>query len=171
MSKLSASFPCVLACASFLFAQAAPAAGPAKEGSFDTLRCVAGTVEFLTEAKGASAAFVDVIGTPMAKEGELFFGTSVRCLAYVSTIDKESKIYGSCLYTDRDGDHFLANYSGGTSDPAVTEGGPWKAVAGTGKFEGLEAGGTWTHVNVPAKQARANWYNGCDRDSGHWKLK
>lgn len=161
----------VAACSLFGAAQVAAAGGPAKEGTFETIICVAGPMPSITDGKIATVLSWDVVGTPMAKEGELLYGTSARCVGSTTIVGKELTEDGACLYTDGDGDRFLFMYSG-RSEPGKPAPGTWKFVAGTGKFDGMEASGAYIHVNQPAKQARADsYYNGCDKDSGHWKLK
>jgi hypothetical protein len=159
----------IAGCSMLIAAPGVIAAGLAKEGSFETIICYAGPIK-LTAVGKVWGAILDVVGTPMAKEGELLYGTSARVVDYSTNVGKEQTDDASSLFTDSDGDQFLFMYSGrypiGMPGP-----GTWKAVAGTGKYEGMEASGTYVHVNQPAKSARTDWYNGCDRDSGHWKLK
>ncbi len=152
-----------------LGAQGVFAAGPAKEGSFETVICYAGPMQMTAIGK-VWGATLDVVGTPMAKEGELLYGTSARVMDYSSNVGNEAADDASSLFIDADGDRFLLMYSGHYAIGAPGPG-TWKAVAGTGKYEGIEASGTYIHVNQPVNRARADWYQGCDKDTGHWKLK
>ena len=124
-------------------------------------------IHAITDVKGVMGISYEVVGTPTtSKEDDIAYRTSVRCVGSATIIAGETTDFGSCVSTDPEGDHIFVVYSAHGKDP-----GTWKAVAGTGKYEGIEASGTWAHVIVPGKPARPDYWQSCDRETGHWKLK
>src|SRR5208283_4336568 len=122
-------------------------------------RCAIAGCALLIAAQGAVAA------SP-GKEGDPLYHASVECVGSGTIAGAESMESGLCVFTDPDGDRFFSAYSVRNKEP-----GTWKTIAGTGKFEGMEASGTWARVLAPDKPARADIAQSCDKGSGHWKLK
>ena len=153
-------------CALLIAAQGAIAAGPAKEGSFDSMSCYAGPQHVITDGRSTVGFSYDVVGTPMRKEGDPLYHASAECVGSGTIAGAESMESGLCVFTDPDGDRFFSAYSVRNKEP-----GTWKTIAGTGKFEGMEASGTWARVLAPDKPARTDIAQSCDKETGHWKLK
>jgi hypothetical protein len=158
---------CAIAgCALLIAGQGVVAADSAKEATFETMNCYAGPQQVITDGKGAVGFSYETVGTPMSKEGDLLYRSNIRCVGSGISIGGQLEQSGSCVVTDRDGDRFFFFYSGRNQEP-----GPWKILEGTGKFEGMEGSGTWAPVLMPAKPARADIIQSCNRETGHWKLK
>jgi len=158
---------CAIAgCALLIAAQGAVAASPAKEGSFEGMTCYAGPQHVITDGKGTVGASYDVVGTPMRKEDDLLYHASTHCVGSVTIVGAESTERGMCVQMAPDGDRFFVVYSRHNQEP-----GTWKAIAGIGKFEGMEASGTWAIAIMPVKPARADIIQSCNKETGHWKLK
>lgn len=147
-------------------ALAIAAAGPAKEGSFEGMTCFAGSRQILADVKGSFGAGYDLIGTAVRKEGELGHQASERCLGVFVAVGKEANDNGSCVASDADGDRYFVVYSRKNQEPGV-----WRATGGTGKYEGIEASGTFERAIFPAKPMRSDVLQVCNRETGSWKLK
>jgi len=103
----------IAGCSLLIAAQGVVAGGLAKKGTFEsTIFCVTGPMETVTVEKLARGNSFDLVSTPMAKEGELLYGTSARCVGSSTTVGKVHTEDVSCLHADGDGDRFLAIYSG-----------------------------------------------------------
>lgn len=151
---------------SVVMAQSAFSAMPTKEGAAQFMGCVAGPMQLMTDVKGAMGGSYEVIGTPMAKPGELFHLTSMRCLGSFVRIGKEITDTGSCTAVDADGDKMFTVYSRKNSEKNS-----WKVVAGTGKYEGMSAEGTTENTVIPPKRRRMDTWQSCSKTSVRWKLK
>jgi hypothetical protein len=156
----------VAALALFVSAQWAFAAGPAKEGSFHGMTCFTGPAHVIAEVKDHVGVSYEIVGTLIRKEGELGYLSSERCEGESTIIGKESSTRGSCVSTDPDGDHVFFVYTSTRTGLAGT----WKAVAGSGKYEGIEAHGTWANAIRPVKPAQPGTTQVCNKETGHWKL-
>jgi hypothetical protein len=65
--------------------------------------------------------------------------------------------HGYTDYTDRDGNKYYVTWEGkGVKGEKFLWGGTWKAVKGTGKFEGIQGNGTWQWYPV-GDQAYFDW--------------
>lgn len=100
------SFVLPVTCTLLISGQAPMAAGPVMEGTFETVICLAGPTPSITDRNVATAVSWDVVGTPMAKEGELLYGTSARYVGSTVILGRDLSADGACLYTDGDGDRF-----------------------------------------------------------------
>jgi hypothetical protein len=58
---------------------------------------------------------------------------------------------GTCTYTDRDGDHIFAPYSGGKGDGKGGHHATIKLAGGTGKFSGITGSGEFFNPGLPIK--------------------
>jgi len=150
-------------------AQWAVGAGPAKEGSFRGMTCFTGPVHVTAEVKEHVGASYDLIGAQVRKDGELGYGSSKHCVGTTMMIGKESTERGSCVSTDPDGDQVFVLYSGHVH--GGVEAGFWRAVAGSGKYEGIKARGTWSKAVRPVNAAGADAEQLCNNETGRWKLK
>jgi hypothetical protein len=146
-------------------AQWALAAGPEKEGSFHGMTCFTGQAHVIAEVKEHVGVSYELIGTEIRKEGELGYLSSERCEGESTIIGKDASTRGSCVSTDPDGDYVFVVYSSTRSGQ-----GTWKAVAGSGKYEGIEAHGTWANAIRPIKPAQPGTLQVCNKETGHWKL-
>ena len=63
-----------------------------------------------------------------------FNDTSVRCLEQWTSINREFKVDGSCVLTDKDGDNILTTFRSGG----------FTLAGGTGKYKGITGGGPIT---------------------------
>lgn len=157
---------CVAMLAAVSTGQAFAAAPVSKDGSYDGLTCYIGPTTAIADGKGQVAGSYDIIGTPIRKEGELGYLSSNHCVGSFSVVGKELTDSGSCLQTDPDGDRVFLVYSRRNQD------GTWKAVSGTGKYEGMEASGTFVGGAIrPVKQDRPGYIQVCNKEAGSWKLK
>jgi len=151
----------------FATGQAVAAPTVAKEGTFEGMTCYAGPNNMIADGKGLFASSYDSIGTPIRKDGELGYLSSNHCVGSVSVVGKELTESGACLQTDPDGDRVFMVYGRRNQEP-----GTWRVVSGTGKYEGIEASGTWKSGTVrPVKQDRQGFFQLCNTEAGSWKLK
>jgi hypothetical protein len=158
---------CVALLAVVSTGQALAATAVPKDGSYEGLTCYTGPSTVIADGKGQVAGTYDIIGTPIRKEGELGYLSSNHCVGSFSVVGKELTDSGSCLQTDPDGDRFFLVYSRRNQEP-----GTWKIVSGTGKYDGMEASGTWVAGAVrPVKQDRPGYVQVCNKEAGSWKLK
>ncbi len=164
--KIVARCSAITALAVLVTAQWSVAASPAKEGNADGLDCYTGPVQVNAGVKNHVGMSYDIIGTLIRKEGELGYLSSSRCVGSAMVNGKESNDAGTCVMTDPDGDRIFFTYSGRNG-----QGGPWNAVGGTGKYEGIEASGTWVNAIRPVKPVRADMIQVCNRNVGSWKLR
>jgi hypothetical protein len=147
-------------------AQGALAAGPEREGTFDAMSCYAGPVQIIADASGQLGMSYDVVGTEIRKPGELGYLASTRCVGSFVRAGGESIDSGLCVVSDPDGDRYFRAYSWKGQST-----GTWKAVGGTGKYEGIEASGTYSGVIRPPKPVRPDVLQVCNQEAGRWKLR
>ena len=150
----------------FALVGAAAASAPTDEGSYDAVSCYVGQVSLLNTVEGHLAGSYDNIGTPMRSEGQLGYGSSLRCTGAFVVSAGQNDNRGACVVADPDGDRFFLVYSGGGGAP-----GKWHATGGTGKYRTIQAEGTYEQVarpKVPAVQGRIQF---CNREIGRWKLR
>lgn len=146
----------------------AAAATVSKEGSFQGMTCYTGPAHVAAEVKGHVGISYDLIGTQIRKEGELGYLGSAHCVGSAMIIGNDRSDQGSCVDTDPDGDHIFLVYSSSMGNQPV---GTWKAVAGDGKYAGIEASGTYANDVRPVKPVRADTTQVCNKEAGSWKLK
>jgi hypothetical protein len=142
------------------------AAGPAKEGDFAGMTCFSGPAHVIAGVKGQVGGSYDLMGTSIRNEGELGYLGSERCVGHFVVIGAELTDSGSCLLADPDGDQVFLVFSRKNQEP-----GTWKATGGTGKYEGIEASGTFVGAVRPPKRVLPDVLQVCNKETGHWKLK
>ena len=146
--------------------QAASAAAPAKEGTFEGLTCYTGPVQVIAGVKGRTAGSYDIVGTPIRKDGELGYQSSTRCVGTFLWAGEESSDNGSCVAIDPDGDLVFYVYARKNQEP-----GTWKSLGGTGKYEGIDASGTNAPAVRPIRGMRPDILQTCLRETGRWTLR
>jgi hypothetical protein len=77
--------------------------------------------------------------------GSMFDLMNGVCHGSLSTVGGQTASAGNCLWADRDGDRVVFSYSRLASAPGRLE-----FTAGTGKFSGIQGGGEYTTVPLPA---------------------
>ena len=108
---------------------------------------------------------LDLLGTTGVKEGDIFSNTSGHCAGAFTLIGEDGHAYGSCSFTDADGDAFFGIYALNN----MKEKGTWKVTGGTGKYEGMQQSGDWKPITqIPSP---AGMLQECDRITGSWKMR
>ncbi len=145
---------------------AAAAAAPADEGSYDGLTCYVGQANPLTGVEGHVGASYETVGTAIRSPGQLGFGASIRCIGAFVASAGETENRGACVMADPDGDRVFMVFSRGGNGQ-----GQWKATGGTGKYQRIQAAGTYEDAHRPKVPAVAGRTQFCNREVGRWKLK
>jgi hypothetical protein len=152
--------------ASLVFAGTSHAAvSVAKEGKSDIIICWSGAQHVIAAVKGQLGASYEGLGTAVMKEGDLFSNTSSTVAGAYILIGDELSEAGSWSSTDADGDLFFGRYMRNSTKEAGT----WKVTGGTGKYEGMQATGTFLPISQPS--APAGFFQSCNKTTGAWKLR
>jgi hypothetical protein len=137
-----------------------------KEGTYDTVNCWTGTANDIVVAKDYMATSYDMIGTVVSTTpGGLGDQSTFRCVGMSTTIKGKMTNSNVCALTDADGDSRISRFTLQADGSFARE-----VVGGTGKYEGMEI--TTRVVNLPPmKEAKPGVFQGCNRQSGTYKLK
>ena len=138
-----------------------------KEGTYDYTSCWSGTTSTMQLPGGAMAATNEVTGMNHAKiPGTMFDNSSFRCIGFTVTKDKVATGRTVCEAVDADGDKRYASFVAGEDGKTVRS-----QIGGTGKFEGLVTS-NMTIENMPAPPTIVpGTIQGCNHQTGNYKLK
>ena len=89
-------------------------------------------------------AFNEITGTRMVDQG--------RGIIDINTKTGRGFIRGYGITTDKDGDKMIRAYEGKPVAKGKSKG-DWNYVKGTGKYEGIKGGGTWSSYGLTPKQS------------------
>ncbi|HZP92693.1 MAG TPA: hypothetical protein VFB20_07420 [Burkholderiales bacterium] len=135
-----------------------------KEGRFDYKACYAGPHHMTVHAKDQMGGAYEVYGMQLAEPNQLFYNLVELCLGSWTLIKGEYAETGSCEFTDPAGDKFFVVYSRKNQEDGV-----WRAISGTGKYDGIVLSGNWmpfTQFSQPPGQVLQ-----CNRNWGSYKLR
>lgn len=138
-----------------------------KEGTYETLNCWTGTSSDIAMGKDYTASSYEMVGTVVSTpSGSLGDNSTFRCVGMVTTVKgKPTTNNNVCVVTDADGDTRINRFAL-MPDGKVTR----EMIAGSGKYEGMEM--TNTVMPMPSmKEAKPGVFQGCNRQSGTYKLK
>jgi len=143
---------------------------------------LAATSTFGSAAIAADCSGYDVLVTKLAETHEVTEGHSILVVRQESVVitDDPGSIYnlttgecagsiifmpdgtsdasGHCARKDKDGDTYSITW---TQEPGKPNG-IWASLAGTGKFAGRTAGGTFTPVAEDGAMSAATWVGDCN---------
>jgi hypothetical protein len=139
----------------------------AAEGKYDQTSCYSGPSHVIQQGDGIIAGSYDSTGLMPGQEDTPFYRLSGRCVGQFSIINGEVSENGSCQWWNAAGDKIFGVYAR-KGDPAKAEG-TWRAVQGTGKFEGVISEGKW--MPIGAFPPVPNVGSTCNHEWGTYSLK
>jgi hypothetical protein len=139
----------------------------AAEGKYDQTSCYSGPSHVIQQGDGIIAGSYDSTGLMPGQEDTPFYHLSGRCVGQFSIINGEVSENGSCQWWNAAGDKIFGVYAR-KGDPAKAEG-TWRAVQGTGKFEGVISEGKW--MPIGAFPPVPNVGSTCNHEWGTYSLK
>jgi hypothetical protein len=166
MKTVSIARPFVLAALAASAACAFAAANLPKEGSYDVTACWTGTANDLVFNKDHTANSYEMLGTIMSNPpGGFADGSTFRCVGMNTAIKGKMGGGNVCQVTDPDGDKRLNAFHIEADGKVVREN-----LGGTGKYEGMTQTNTVAML-PPMKEAKPGTFQGCNRQTGTYKLK
>jgi hypothetical protein len=138
-----------------------------KEGTYETLNCWTGTGNDVAVGKDYTASSYEMVGTVVSvPPGGLGDRSTFRCVGYVTTFKGKPPTNNNvCVVTDADGDQRINRFAM-LPDGKFTR----EMIGGTGKYEGMEMTNT-VFTMPPMKEAKPGVFQGCNRQTGTYKLK
>lgn len=158
---------CLLsAVAALAMAGTAAAATLPKEGSYDATVCWSGNANRIDFSKTHWALSSEFMGTALSNPpGGFGDRNSFRCVGTTASFDGKRSGSTVCEVTDLDGDKRLNVFTQHADGTFARE-----TVAGTGKYEGMVI--TTKVENLPPfPSAKPGTFQGCNRQTGTYKLK
>ena len=140
-----------------------------KEGKYAIDFCVVGHGKTLSVGDKFFAISYEVDAlTRSTPPGGAFDRMGARCYGIVKSVDGTTSHSGACELTDLDGDKWWMDVVGALPD---ADGGHYKAVGGTGKYEGISLQGEFHADNNFGSPAKDVAFVGCNPNKGTYKLK
>jgi hypothetical protein len=137
-----------------------------KEGKFDFNFCFVTDVQHIAlDDKTYVGHFVNGAAIHSNPSAGPFDLQGARCFGYYGNVTGEYGDQGYCEAVDTDGDRWLMNFQS-----RADQSGTWKAVAGTGKYAGMIANGTYKPVGFVASPVQGRNQR-CNRNTGTYQLK
>jgi hypothetical protein len=156
------TFIALAAAASCAFA----AATLPKEGNYDVVACWTGTGNDIDFSKSHTASSYEMVGTVVSMiPGGFGDRSTFRCVGMNTNVAGHMGGGNMCEVIDPDGDKRLNAFHIDPDGKVVRE-----MVAGTGKYEGMTQTNT-VAMMPPMKTAKAGASQGCNRQTGSYKLK
>jgi len=124
-----------------------------KEGSANYTNFWVATTGNTIQQGNRSYIIYEIDGVTHNDAGSPMFNTfGQRCVGLVEISEGNVQDdLGTCTYTDRDGDHIFAPYSGGKGDGKGGEHATIKLAGGTGKFSSITGSGEYFNPGLPIK--------------------
>jgi hypothetical protein len=137
-----------------------------KEGNYDVIACWSATSNSIAPVKDIAAMSYEMLGTVVSMiPGGLGDQSSFRCVGMDTQISGRRSGGNLCEVTDPDGDKRISAFQI-LPDGKVTR----DFLGGTGKYEGMTQT-TSVALLPPMKDAKPGTFQGCNRQSGSYKLK
>ena len=137
-----------------------------KEGSYDFISCSSSVNNVITFSKTYTGSNYELTGNNRSNPpGGLFDKTTYRCVGMNTSLDGKVTASILCEAIDVDGDKYLSRVS--TADGKSTR----TIVAGTGKYEGIVTTQTAFEPLGPFPTIKEGTSQGCNRQTGTYKLK
>ena len=137
-----------------------------KEGNYDFTSCSSSVSNVITFSKTYTGSSYELTGTNRSNPpGGLFDKTTYRCVGMNTSLDAKVTASILCEAIDVDGDKYLSKVS--TADGKSTR----TIVAGTGKYEGIVTTQTAFEPLGPFPTIKEGTSQGCNRQTGTYKLK
>ena len=137
-----------------------------KEGSYDYTACGSGISNVITFSKTHTASSYETTSTIRSNPpGGIFDKNTFRCVGMNASLDGKITAATVCETTDMDGDKRLTRFPAGDGKVTRTN------VAGTGKYEGMVHDGQSVQPLGPFPAIKAGTFQGCNRQTGTYKLK
>jgi hypothetical protein len=137
-----------------------------KEGSYDVVACWTGTSADIAVGKDYSANSYEMVGTVVSRAPGGFGDQSTfRCVGMNTMAKGRAGGGNQCEVTDADGDKRLNAFQI-QPDGKVTR----EMLAGTGKYEGMSITNV-VALMPPMKPAKPGTFQGCNQQTGAYKLK
>ena len=166
MQKLSILRPLATLAFATTAACAFAAVNLPKEGNYDGISCWTGTASDLAFDKEHTANSYEMVGTVVSMiPGGLGEGSTFRCVGMNTSVKGRLGGGNMCEVTDPDGDKRL-NAFRIEPDGKVTR----EMLGGTGKYEGMTMTNT-VALMPPMKASKAGTFQGCNRQTGSYKLR
>ena len=132
--------------------------------SFESTVCASGTDNTIYMSKDIILTSFDLKGMVRSDSNSEFQNdASEWCVGLFSKIGDKISQSGFCKYTYLNGDMALMEWDG------AANGGNFKFINGTGKWEGIKSEGTWNMIQR-AKPASQGTFQNCRKMKGTYEL-
>jgi hypothetical protein len=143
----------------FVFIPTIQAADP-----FESTACVSGTGIMVHSSKELTVMSFEIKGILRSDtNSEIFNNVSEMCVGLWSSMGEEITQRGFCKYLYPNGDINIIEWDG------KANGGNFKFLLGTGKWEGIKGGGTW-NILQRAKSIAPGTLQNCRKIKGTYEL-
>ena len=135
-----------------------------RDGQYRHQACYIGQHHVLVHTKDQMSGAYFVRGAVVTDAADVFHNTAGTCVGHWTLSNGEYSENGTCEFVDGAGDKFFGVISRRNQDN-----GTWRAIGGTGKFQGIVSAGhrlPMTQIPQPAGELVQ-----CNRQWGQWKLK
>jgi hypothetical protein len=131
---------------------------------FESTSCVSGSMNIIHANKELMASSFDIKGMLRSdSNSEIFNDVSEWCVGLFSRVGDEITQRGFCKYIYLNGDINIIEWDG------KANGGNFKFLMGTGKWKGIEGGGTWSIIQR-AKSVAPGTLQNCRKLKGTYEL-
>ena len=146
---------------------AASASELPKEGNYDFTACWSGTSNVTKFSENRLILANDFTGVIRATTpGGIFDGDTFHCVGLAMLVDgKPASETTFCAATDKEGNKRLARFT--NNDGTINR----EQLAGTGKYEGAMLTPTAVKPMGPFPTAKPGTFQGCNQQTGTYKLK
>jgi hypothetical protein len=137
-----------------------------REGNYDFTACWSGVSNFLAFSKTHTGSSYEMTGTTRSNPpAGMFDNQSFRCVGANASMGGKNSGLTVCEAIDKDGDKRLTYFSVAPDGTVIRE-----HVLGTGKYEGMASSGKVQPLG-PFPTVKAGTFQGCNRQTGTYKLK
>lgn len=148
-------------------AASALAADMPKEGTYAYTACWAGTAKVIPFSKTQTGSSYEFYGmTRTEPPGGMFDKASFRCVGAAGSFDKKYTSVVTCMSVNADGDKVLSLFQAGDDHKYSRQ-----TIAGTGKYEGIVINSKEIKPLGPFPVIKPGNFQGCNQQSGTYKLK
>lgn len=137
-----------------------------REGNYEVLACWTGSGNDIAASKDYSATSYEMVGTLVSvAPGGLGDQSTFRCVGMNTVVKGKGGGSNMCEVMDADGDKRMSAFQILPDGKVLRE-----FLVGTGKYEGM-AMTTTVAMMPPLKEAKPGVFQGCNRQSGAYKLR